>query len=397
MNEPSQSYINVINRNVSVWLRRTADDSDDQISKNNKKFPNLINIIEQALAHPKTQTEEVVCLVAQSYLLIEGYGRWLQWIPYVKICLSILDNDHYQLRIELFIQLGKCFSRSRQLETAIEIHQQANSLAVEYDHKNLIIEALHNLSVDYRCIRDFEKAREYGLSALQLATDIGIDTLLLPIILNELGLIALQSGDLDKLPIAEQRFSQALKHIQAEIEPTLFCKIMINLGQALQAQNRDEEALATYQAVAGAIESTKNELDKSKLWNSFGVLYFKMGQLQEAQAAFQLANSEIVRLSGDIFVQASLNQNIGNVLLQQKRVDEAGTYLWQALRLWEKIDDRVWLANTYGTIAEMMALQSKTQQAELYYTKAIEILSDLTPTGTTKRLLENFLNEKNSL
>ena len=398
MDESRQSYVAIVHRNVDVWLKRTENLNDSQIGKLNKKFPNLLRIIEQALSHPETQTEKVALLVKQSYLLVARYGRWLIWVPIIRNCSSIYNDKYHEDYIELLIQLGKCFNRTGQLEKAIEIHEEAKAWSKKPLNIPLYLESLFNLCFNNRSIRHYEAAKQLGEEALNTAIEYcQQNDLLIPTILNEVGRIYLDLGNEDNLLIAEKKFKEALYYLNMETSESLFCKITINLGQTLRNQNNLEEALNTLQKANSLIDATSNEIDKSKLWNSYGITYYQMGRWHEAEVAFNLANSEIIRISGDFFAQASINQNLGNVMIKQNRFVEAESFLWSAIRFWEQVNNQVWLANSYGSMGELMGMQARNNEAGNYYDNAISILKREKPTVVSQRILGKFLEEKNNL
>lgn len=398
MTQISQTYRQVVRRNIDLWLEQTEQLTDVQLGMLNKKFPHLERAVKQALTIPETRSEKTALLVKQSFLLVERYGRWASWLPLINMVLNQCVADNPLLLFDLLIQKGKFLRFYRQLDEAIVTHQEAKKIAEELDDKYVLAEALFNLCIDYRFKRDYDLAQSFGLKSLALYKETNRSKESQTAILNSLGLLALEMGEPQNLSIAEERFKESISFGEPEIRPTLHARTMINLAVTLQRQDKFDEALKTYQEANLLLTKTDSELDKSKLFNSLGTLYFRLEKWKDAEASFRKANSIFVQESADIFTQASLNQNLGNVLLKQGRASEAEAFLRAGIKLWERVGDPIWLANALGTLGETLGKQKQIEGAIKYYDKAIVLLQDIPKSNeTATRLMQEFSVEKENL
>ena len=398
MTQISPTYLQVVRDNIDLWLKNTEQLTDAQLVSLNKKFPLLKRAVKQALTIPETQSEETAVLVKQSFLLVERYGRWASWLPLINRVVNKCVEENSILLFDLLIQKGIFLRSYRQLDQAILTHQEAKKIAEALNDKLVLAEAFFNLCVDYRLKRDYKLAQRSGLKSLTLFREANASKKSQAAILNALGLILLEIGDVENLRIAEERFKESIEIGKSTIEPTLHARTMINLAVTLERQDKFEEALKTYRNADFLLTYTNSELDKSKLFNSLGTLYFRLEKWKDAESSFRKANSKLLKESEDIFTQASLNQNLGNVLLKQGRANEAEAFLREGIRLWERVDDQVWLANAFGTLGEALGKQKQTDKAIFYYNKAIALLNKLSKsTERASRLIQEFISEKENL
>lgn len=373
---PSSTYVTIMHRNIDRWLRLTANIDHHPTKKSNRELDNLERLVKQASHYAETQNEKLGRLLAQSYPLVEGYGRWQKWLPFLQKGASFVQNEHPSLHIELLCHQGKCLNRTARYQEALAIHQQADALLTANHEIELHVETKHNLCVDFRCTKAFDQAEVAGQTALQLAQESDISLRKTAVILNELGFVELDRGQAQRLDIAERRFKEALDCLDIESAPVLYCKVAINLGLTLWRQEKKEEALHLYRTVEPTILQYSPHLDRSRYWNALGILYFQLEQYSEAEAILKRAYSEVVKQSGDIFAKASLNQNIGNALQEQNRLREAEHSIWRAILLYRKIDQPKWLANSYGTFAQVKRKQNEREEALTYYEQAITLLEE---------------------
>ena len=123
------------------------------------------------------------------------------------------------------------------------------------------------------------------------------------------------------------------------------------------------------------LESTASELDKVYVQNNLGTLYFRQQQWDKAEIAFQQAQaSRYLRQSGNVHLQALVATNLSNVFLKQGHLAEAETLLRQAWALRLQAKDEVSLANTIGSLAEVLARQEQSDEAINLHEQAITLL-----------------------
>lgn len=128
---------------------------------------------------------------------------------------------------------------------------------------------------------------------------------------------ALRHGD---AAAAEQKYRELLA-----VEPDYY-RAQYNLGLALLAQGRNEEAAA---ALERAVEiRAKLGLDEPTLFNSLGWAHYLAGDLAKAEAAY-LRGVELAATNSPASNQKLFN-NLGTLYLRQGRLDDAEAVLVRA-------------------------------------------------------------------
>jgi tetratricopeptide (TPR) repeat protein len=97
-------------------------------------------------------------------------------------------------------------------------------------------------------------------------------------------------------------------------------------------------------------------------------------QYDKADEAFRQADSEALYRSGDLLTQAALAQNRGTALMKLKQFDQAHLYLRRSQKLWQQLGDRLWLANTLSTLADLFDEQGQWKSAVVYFDEAISLV-----------------------
>ncbi|MBK8989585.1 MAG: tetratricopeptide repeat protein [Chloroflexi bacterium] len=123
---------------------------------------------------------------------------------------------------------------------------------------------------------------------------------------------------------------------------------------------------------------------------SYGGALYEQGRYDEAEAAFHRANSPYLQQSSYFYHRAIVAQCLGNTFLAQNRLVESSLHLEESARLWRQCDDKLMLANTLGTIAELYARQGKTDGAIVLYDEALALLSRYSDDAWAKKLTADF-------
>lgn len=394
----SSTYMDVVETNIAYWKQRTVHLNEAALASLNKEYPNLLRAVKQGQKCPQTQTHHLAELVTQSYLLVERYGYWHTWLPIMENIITTCVLNDLPLQLTLLKQQGELLRLNRQLQAAIVIHQKAYDIAQKLDDAMAVAWTHFTLSEDYFRARAYNEAEHHGLAALAIFSkqkEGGAGT---AATLNTLGLIASERGNDDDLQLAEARLRQAISYRNKIYPQTHLARTYISLAVTLQRQRKYESALEAYQEAEKLLSLTDSELDKSKLHNCLGTLYFEWEQFNQAEAHFRQADSMALRQSGDIFTQAALKQNLANVLIEQGRFNEAESYLRQSIPLWELAHDPVYLANVFTSLCQVLSNQRRYEEATSFHSKALAILEKTTKTQIVEEILKMLsqvcLNDK---
>lgn len=363
-------FLQAIATNLAYWQQFVAAHQDQPSL--HIEHASLLRAIEFGLSLPATQ-EAAATLTLAAFPLVLHRGYWQTWLPIYAHAIANQRARPGDLLCRLLNRYGQLLRLTGQRETAVAIHQQAAATAQELSDPLALADAQFNLSEDYRHLRQYEMAEAYGAQALQTFRAAPNTAERQAPLLNNLGLVAWETG---QLPLAETHLTAAVALWRQVANPTECARSLNNLAVVFQEQRKFDLALATFQEAAAQLVTTSSELDKCRVHISRGALHFHLEQYELAEAAFRQADTQALRQSGDQRTRAILAQNMGNVLLKQKRYAEAEYHLRRGLELWQGLAYPVSLANTLGTLAEVLTAQQDTAAARLLYDQALTLLNE---------------------
>lgn len=377
-------FTQIIHDALAHWQSRTATLDDDLIQALDADRENLFRLVEFGLGLAETQRATAV-LMNQLYPLVQRRSYEREWIPLLERATEDGNSADPILQVKLLNQLGQLRRLRRQLPAALAAHQEAAKLSRQASDPFLLAQTQYNLSEVYYSQRNYEAAQAQGEAALDAFSQLEVEKRWVAAMLNTLGVIARDQGDLEK---AERLLGEAAA-LRRELPPPLSLTRTLNdLATIWERQGKFEQAEAAYQEGNALLEETSYERDKAIIQINLGTLYYRKGQWEAAETIFRRGYSHIPQW--DITYRGSLANNLGNVLFKQGRLGEAAVYLRQAEALWRDIDNSLQLANTVGTLAQVMKAAGKRETAVAHFSEAIALLENYPDTAWARKLLAEF-------
>ncbi len=401
-NRVEPQFVEHIVRTIDYWRERTQEMDEHAIREADRNRQNLHRAVEYGLKLAKTWPA-TAGVVLQAFPLAERRGYWLEWIAVIEKALAHCPRPEQERwpRFKLLNRLGQLHRLSNKLPQAIASHEAARAIAEELDDEAARAEVDYNLGEVYARSRDYEKAESHALDALTRFERLPGTERWLASVLNTLGVTAQQRGDLHA---AGQNLYRAVAVARELDDPLYLSRFLNNLATALQAAGKFDEAAACLHEAAGHLAPTTYELDKIGIQINLGYLYYQQERWAEAEQAFQQADSEYLRHSGDTNTQATLANNLGNVALKRGKMTAAAAHLNKAITLWRQLDEQLYLANSLGTLAEVWATQSDTapnreriQEAIHIFDEAIPLLECYPENPWACKLLAKFRTQREAL
>lgn len=354
---------------------------------------NLYRAVEFGMAFPQTWLETAQLLL-RSWLFIERRGYWRDWIPFLSQAAAKCDDTELALKCRLLNRLGHSQRLDRQWAAAVASHEDAAAIARQLGDELLAARASYYLSSVYLQMREFGEAERHGLEALETFSRIAPGSDYLATTLNELGQIARWQGD---FALAETRYEEAIGYWRSSNNDGDLASGLLNLAEALQSIDRFTEALTLYGEAITLFSSVGSQFRKILAQTNLGALYYRMGDYVRAEITFREIDLAYLRRIGDVHFQAVVANGLGNVLLAQRRLDAAESYLRQGLLLWLQLDDEINRANTLGTLAETVAAKGEIAEASSYYDEACHLLSAYPDHVWARKLLGEFRQAREAL
>jgi tetratricopeptide (TPR) repeat protein len=389
----SSQFVESITASIAHWRERSSDLDEQTLLELDNERHNLYRAIDYGLKLEQTRRDTAV-VALQTFPLIERKGYWTDWIPILEKTVSYCSDQETELKCKLLNRLGQSYRLNRQLEKAIHTYLQSKEFAIRADNERVLAEVHCHLSEAYLLLRDYEQAEYYSLYALTSFEQMADVDLWIMSVLNTLGEIARNQG---KTKTAEELFNRAINLARYHNHLLYLARFLSNRALNFQWDGQNDEALACYLEASLILATTDNEMDKTVVQNNIGILYYRQNQWQAAETAFHQANSDYLRRSPNLHLQAKVANNIGNVLIKQAKFLDANSHLQQAADLWQQVDDDLELANTFGSLAEALAGLEKTKEAVAYFDKALKLLEQFPDDAWAQQLQANFCQQRHQL
>lgn len=365
------SFITQSKRMLAYWQETTVHIDLATMALLEAERHNLFHAVQIGLRIPDCG-EETAVILSQAIPFIAQRGYWQEWQPLLQMCLAQQQFQKQTTQIDLLISLGRTYRLNSQFDEAIKTHQAAKQLAQKNGTQQQCGTALHDLLEDYFFVRQYQKAEEVGLAALEILESIADAEQLLANCYKMLGSVFFAS---QKQTEAEEMFTHAVSMWRQLQHPVHLARTLNDLSLLLHAQQRYDAAEACLLEAASLLNSTINELDKCMVQINLGMIYSTQQQWGRAENALRQANSPFLRQSVELPRKARVNNNLGYVLFRQNRYTEADEYLREALTYWQEIGDDLEYANSLSSLADCLHAQGNRAEALPLYDQLLLLLA----------------------
>lgn len=356
---------------LAFWRNKTSHLDPEKIIFLEAERQNLFHAVQIGLQFSETG-EDTAVILSQAIPFITQRGYWQDWIPLLQQSLKDVSRQNPSRRVPLMISLGQTYRLNSQPDQAIAMHKEAQKIAEEAGHTELLAQIHHELLEDYLISRAYEKAKISGQSAITMLEQTkGSETL----IANCYKMLGSVFYELKEIQTAEEHFARAVTWWRQIGDPVHLARTLNDLSILFLSTKRYDEAQDYLKEAASLLAPTINELDKCMIYINLGSVYAAQQKWSLAESAFHEANSPFLRQSVALPRKGRVNNNLGYVLFKQKKYEAAEEYLQQALKVWQEVGDELEYANTLSTLADTLLCQQGPERALPYYDKLLGILS----------------------
>ncbi|GHN01040.1 hypothetical protein WSM22_25290 [Cytophagales bacterium WSM2-2] len=192
--------------------------------------------------------------------------------------------------------------------------------------------------------------------------------------LNFIGTAYFFKGD---YPTAQEYQKKALAFAQLNRFDTQHANALNSLALAYQYQGNYFAALDSYLKALELEEKSRNYVGQVKVLANIGILWKKQGDYDNAinyyKQALQLSDS----LKDSRLVRANINNNMGTVLIDQKKYNEAIDYFLKSMALNKELGNKVFIANCLGNIGLCYLNLKEFTLAEKNLKQSLQLAQDL--------------------
>lgn len=368
--QPSPQFIQSIQAGLRYWQQKTREIGTDQAKWLDKRRQNLYQAVLFGLQTAETW-EDTATVLMQAFNYVEWGGYTHEWIPVLEQALANAPDEDSVWYGRIQNSLGQLYRLVGRPSDAVAQHEKALRQAQKLKDKKLEMRAYMALSEAYLAQRAIPQAKEYGLMGLELASDLpGVEALEASA-LKTMGTIAGFLGNWAEA-IDYQKRSAQLWRVQNNI--VYVARALNDIGITYTRSGDFAAAQAAYEEAAAILQPTLNEVDKARIYLNLGVLHYQQKQWPEAAAAFLQINNTALRERQETHFLAMLHNNLGNVYLKMEEWELALANLKIAVGTFRKMNDKLELANSLGTMAEVYVKMLEKEQVVLCYEEAIMLL-----------------------
>ncbi len=369
--QPNPVFVRQIVATLRYWQGQTRQLDDETIACLDEERQNLYRAVQYGLVLPETWQETAV-VIYQSFPLIERRAYWREWIPVLNKVIAGCPSNQLILQARFLNQLGALHCRTHELEQSIEIHQEAEAIALRCRDERLLAETHARLSETFFRQNDLKQAEWYGQQALTVLSEMGDSEEIIAILMQTLGNVARARHN---APLAESRLLEVANIRRRQGASLQLARVLNDLGMAYRLSGQGSAASQALSEAENLLDSSLYELDKSRNRVNIGCLYYDEGHWSEAERYFREADSTYVRQFGSIEYQARVLHHVGNALLRQAKYKEAIAYFERAVVLWSEAGEEIELANTLDSLGEAKEGLGDKKSAVRDYQRAVELLN----------------------
>ena len=386
-------YKSQVQASLHYWQRKTKAFSHQDLPWLDERFANLRNSVEEGLKYDELWQDTAV-VITQVFRFIEWRGYWLIWIPVLEKAVQrkeyLKSNDFVKLNIQLaeFYRLKRDFIASERYYQFVfkqaEMLQDDELLARSYSIRSQIHLAQNQLL----------EAERFALLALTHSDRLAEHEEVKCFILQTLGSIKRVMGE----STAALSYTERAVAIRRELNEPIFLADTLNelarvydgLGQFEMAHESIDEALTI-------INQTDHKYMKSLFLMNKGVFYYRQNYLEKAEEIFAQIDFFALKRQGRMVQCGLAMQNLGNVLFDQDKILEAEPYIQEAVQIFRSINDEIELANSLGTLAQILLAQDRQNESIQYFEEALTLLKKYPENAWARKLKASFQEGKNSI
>ena len=272
------------------------------------------------------------------------------------------------------------YAHEQKFEEAIDAHCRALLIAGEMDRPRLKAVLFSNLGRTLRAanrVQDTVRAYEAGLHALQ-----GSDNFDLTNTLQSLGLISKGYGDVRDFTMPDVYRPETFSEIhQAEADPQLATKLLIEIGNAYLRQPQEQPALNAYQQALDLSEINHDPELRAQALANIGEVLRRQGQPDLAETRLKEAIDVFKRSKHPADARRALALLAG-IARDRKQFAEALTLYQEALVLYDKSRDNPGKARVLAGLGRLYLILQRYTEAHTTYTQAIKFANQTDDTDT---------------
>ncbi|MEH1863589.1 MAG: CHAT domain-containing tetratricopeptide repeat protein [Nostoc sp.] len=278
------------------------------------------------------------------------------------------ELKNQKLEGTVLLGLGFNYDALGEKQKALSFYNQALPLWHAVGDRSGEATTLNNIGKVYDDLGEKQKALEFYNQALPLRRAVG-DRAGEATTLNNIGAVHDSLGEKQK---ALDYLNQALPILRAVGDHTGEATTLNNIGQVYDALGEKQKALEFYNQALPILRAVGNRAGEATTLNNIGRVYDALGEKQKA-LEFYNQTLPLRRAVGDRAGEATTRNNIGGIYSALGEKQKALEFYNQALPLWRAVGDRAGEATTLNNIGQVYSALGEKQKALKFYNQALPI------------------------
>ena len=331
---------------------------------------------------PNKQQARTLRKIGMTFESQGQYNQALEWLLKAKkLIQSNPATAKSRQTARILSDMGAVYMRKAEYQAAIELVEQALALLVQLPEKLEKVRdegwAYTRLGVIHAHQGNLHEARIFFQKSLELRQQAG-DLVGVATLLNNLGYIAHHlQGDL-QAAIESYRHSLGVSHQIGYRH--MMAMTFNNLGLVYQTLGSYRQAIEHYQQSLIIRQEMGDLYGIASTYDNLGLAHNQQGEYSKAMEYHHLS-LEIKRRQEDSFQIANSLINIAAVCRDQGHHQEAIGFAQEALRMFQEIGGRQFLAETHTVLAEALLMSGELKLAHQNAALALETAQE---TGSQK-------------
>lgn len=364
-----------ITNGLAFWQRYLQQLLEKEWHLFDNEQENLVRVLHLSLNLPEKEITSELQSIWQNlfdllFRYIEQRGYAAQWLPLLRAVTEKFEGIP-TVYSYLLNRTGEIYRLNHQVSEAINLHQNALTLAQQIKDDREIARSHFNLGNAYMRNRTYEVAMVHGNLALEQFEQLPVISKDRAAALNMVGMSAFMQGNL--LLSATMLREAATIWRDLRYAPEL-ARTLRNLAWLFQKLGEPDQVANCYNEARQALSSTASELDRTLIYLAEGSFYFEQKQYQKAAAVFQQIDMSFLEKTGHVYYQAYALNNLGNMAYVRGEHTEAEQLLRESILKWHLLSEPLEKANSLGRLGDVLEDLGKTEEAKEVYTEAQSLL-----------------------
>lgn len=288
-----------------------------------------------------------------------------------------------QDKIQSLFALGKTYYANSDMDKALAIDLQLLDYISLHGSKKDSAKVMRYIGLVYMQKSLYDKSLDYLMQAQRLYGESGDSSQLATTLMN----VGIIHDYLNNLPMSLMYYNKAHDYFKRKNDETGMANCGINISIVLTKQKKYREACDYLLEVADIYKKSGNETYLAAAYSNLGIAYKKLNEYDKA-IDFQNKAFAIYSKNKDTHKICIYHLNMGEILIDMKKVDEAGIHLKQAEVLAIQLKSPELKAWAYDFLSDYN-LAKKNYFFAYDYLKKSKIINDsILNAETTKKVSE---------